>query len=188
MSQHTHADLWNKLVDEAGEDEVDRAASMSVEQAEAELKAAGFDVAEERAKANAFLDALEGTTRQPAKEPPAPAKTVARRPSRRPAAVWLAAAASIGAVAGGTLVSTFETVPLVAKPAPREPSAAERDAAAQLRRDAAAACNARQWSVCLAALEKARAFDPDGDDAPAVKSLRDQAVAAILESSQAPPR
>src|SRR5690348_16844620 len=62
MAPRKHADLWNKLVDEAGEDEIDRAANVSVEQAEAELKAAGFDVAAERAKANAFLDALENGT------------------------------------------------------------------------------------------------------------------------------
>jgi len=53
-------DLWKKLVEEAGEDEIERAAKISVEQAEKELAAAGFDVAAERAKAEAFLDALGG--------------------------------------------------------------------------------------------------------------------------------
>jgi hypothetical protein len=51
-------DLWEQLVAEAGEEEIERAASVSVEQAEAELTAAGFDVPAERAKASAFLDAL----------------------------------------------------------------------------------------------------------------------------------
>jgi hypothetical protein len=59
MSERKHADLWNELVDEAGEEEIDRAVSVSVAEAEADLKAAGFDVAAERAKAGAFLDAME---------------------------------------------------------------------------------------------------------------------------------
>jgi hypothetical protein len=180
MSARKHADLWNKLVDEAGEEEIERAASMSVEQAEAELRAAGFDVAEERAKANAFLDALEGVTREPASNPQ-------RRPSRRPAVVWLAAAASVGALAGGMLESALE-LPLVAKPHPRDPGAAEVAAAGQLRRDAATACNDKHWSLCLADLDKARAADPDGDDTSAVRTLRDRALAAILDPSQPPPR
>jgi hypothetical protein len=55
----THKELWDHLVAEAGEEEIEKAASMSVEQAEAELRAAGFDVAAERARAEAFLDDLE---------------------------------------------------------------------------------------------------------------------------------
>ncbi len=196
MSQRKHTDLWNKLVDEAGDEEIERAASVSLEQAEAELRAAGFDVAEERAKANAFLDALEGGTRESplrlagvriAREHSLPPSRSQRRTSRRPAVAWLAAAASVGAVAGGTLVSALES-PLVAKSRPHEPSTAEVAAAARLRRDAATACNDERWSLCLADLDKARAVDPDGDDTPAAKTLRDQALAAILDPSQAPPR
>jgi hypothetical protein len=52
-------ELWDKLVDEAGEDLIEEAAAVSVEQAERELAAAGFDVAEERARAEAFLASLE---------------------------------------------------------------------------------------------------------------------------------
>ncbi|HEY8038956.1 MAG TPA: hypothetical protein VIF15_04150 [Polyangiaceae bacterium] len=48
--------LWEKLVDEI----IDEAASVSVAQAEADLAAAGFDVAAERARAEAFLAWLEG--------------------------------------------------------------------------------------------------------------------------------
>ena len=56
------SDLWKRLVAEAGAEEDDaigRAASVAVKQAEAELTGAGFDVPAERAKAAAFLDALE---------------------------------------------------------------------------------------------------------------------------------
>jgi hypothetical protein len=54
------ADLWKQLVAEAAEAEIDAAASISVEQAEKDLAAWGFDVAAERAKAEAFLAELEG--------------------------------------------------------------------------------------------------------------------------------
>lgn len=54
--------LWQHLVDEAGEELIEEAASVSVEQAEKELAEAGFDVAAERARAEAFLDALSQPT------------------------------------------------------------------------------------------------------------------------------
>ena len=47
-------ELRRRLVDEAGEDEVERAASVSIAQAQKELAAAGFDVAAERARAEAL--------------------------------------------------------------------------------------------------------------------------------------
>jgi len=52
--------LWKRLVEEAAEAEIEAAANVSVEQAEKELAEAGFDVAAERAKAEAFLLELEG--------------------------------------------------------------------------------------------------------------------------------
>lgn len=67
-------EIWDKLVDEAGEKEIEAAASVSVEQAEKELAAAGFDVAAERAKAEAFLDNL---ARPEAGEPAPPVVAVA---------------------------------------------------------------------------------------------------------------
>ena len=58
-AKRSPVEVWRQLVDEAGEDEIERAASVSVEQAEKELTAAGFDVAAERAKAEALLRELE---------------------------------------------------------------------------------------------------------------------------------
>jgi hypothetical protein len=52
-------EIWRRLVDEAVEDEIDRAASVSVAQAERDLAAAGFDVAAERATGAARLRELE---------------------------------------------------------------------------------------------------------------------------------
>ena len=59
-----YAALWKELVDEAGEDAVDRAAAVSVAEAERELAAAGFDVKAEREAARAFLAALEAPRRR----------------------------------------------------------------------------------------------------------------------------
>jgi hypothetical protein len=55
----TPEELWQKLVDEAGEELIEAAASVSVEQAEKDLEEAGFDVAAERARAEQFLVDLE---------------------------------------------------------------------------------------------------------------------------------
>lgn len=174
---------------------------------EAELTAAGFDVAAERAKANAFLEALESgeSTATPTSSPtltPAPTSTPAPSstatltslPTRRPAkqkprarprvlVPWLVAAVT-SAAAGVSLYANFQESP-VAHPLV-VPSANDLVVAADLRRKAAAACDAQQWSVCLAELDKARDVDPGGDDATRVKSLRDKAVAAILELPPAP--
>lgn len=193
MSERKHADLWRELVDETGEDEIDRAASVSVAEAEAELKAAGFDVAAERAKAGAFVDSLgSGAPSSAAKEPAPRAGVVGegrRRKGPRAAVVWLAAAATF-AVAGGALYATLHRSPVPvahpppptpSSPAPVVPSADDLAVAAELRRKAAAACEAKQWSACLAELDDARAVDPDGDDASAVKSLREKAIAGSRE-------
>jgi hypothetical protein len=54
------AELWRQLVEEAGEEVIDRAARVSVAQAERDLAEAGFDVDAERARADGLLDWLDG--------------------------------------------------------------------------------------------------------------------------------
>jgi hypothetical protein len=191
MSERKHADLWRELVDEAGEDEIDRASSVSAAQADADLAAAGFDVAGERAKAGAFLETLEATSEasltRPEEEATRRPAEGARRKRPRGAVLWLAAAATFAA-AGGVLYATLHPSPEPPaqrhSPAPIGPSADDLAVAADLRHKAAAACDAKQWSVCLAELDKARAVDPDGDTT--VTRLRDQAIAGILEPPEAP--
>jgi hypothetical protein len=56
-------DLWRLLVEEAAEDEIEQAAAVTVTQAEAELAAAGFDVAAERATGEALVARLLGAGR-----------------------------------------------------------------------------------------------------------------------------
>ena len=103
----TPEDLWNKLVEEAGEDPITAAASVSASQAERDLRAAGFDVKAERERANAVIADLTGET-APASdraEPTAwvtgPASAGRRSPSNRRAvliAVALAALATVGGI------------------------------------------------------------------------------------------
>jgi hypothetical protein len=185
MSERKHADLWKELVDEAGEDAIERAATVSVAQAEAELTAAGFDVAAERAKAGAFVEAPGSTVSSatPGETAPrVPEPTLRKGPRAR--VLWLAAAASFAVVVGGALYAGVQSPPPVghappptsAGPGRVVPSADDLVVAADLRRKAAAACEAKQWNECLAKLDDARAVDPGGDDVPAVKLLRDKAA------------
>jgi hypothetical protein len=174
-------DLWKHLVAEAKEDEIDEASSVTVEQAEKELAAAGFDVAVERAKAAALLESVansapeepsaDAATESPARSAAAiPVQARSRRP--RAALVWLGAAA---AVAAGALVFTLlRPTPGPARPLPFPPES-DVAAAADLRREAAAACDAQRWNVCLAKLDAARALDPMGDTASAVVQERQRA-------------
>jgi hypothetical protein len=202
------SNLWERLVDEVGEAEIESAANVSVEQAEVELAAAGIDVPAERANANAFLDALaSGTFEDPRDadhvEVPAPRPTTAvvavaqeaaprsvrqdrRRP--RPVVMWLAVAAT-ATVAAGALYAVLQPrqlapvvpEPTAATPPPVQSAEPNLVAAADLRRQAAAACDAQQWSVCLAHLDEARAVDPGGDDTPTVRATRDRALRGVRE-------
>ncbi len=59
MSPRSPVEVWRQLVEEAGEEAIDLAASVSVAQAETELARAGFDVDAERAKAEGLLEWLD---------------------------------------------------------------------------------------------------------------------------------
>jgi hypothetical protein len=59
MSPRNPVEVWQQLLDEAGEEEIERAASVTVAQAEKVLARAGFDVDAERAKAEGLLEWLD---------------------------------------------------------------------------------------------------------------------------------
>jgi chaperonin GroEL (HSP60 family) len=59
MSSRNSEEIWRQLVEEAGADEIERAASVSVAEAEKELAEAGFDAAAERTMARALHDDLQ---------------------------------------------------------------------------------------------------------------------------------
>jgi hypothetical protein len=101
----TAGEVWDKLADEAGEDAIERAASVSVGHAERELREAGFDVAAERAKADALMARLETKT-APSEGNEAGWVSVPPAPSRKSASrnlIWLWAAVLAATTAGGVL-------------------------------------------------------------------------------------
>ena len=113
MPSRNQADLWRDLVAEADDEVILQASQVTGPEAERDLRGAGFDVARERAKADALLRALDakeapvGDNAEPSSEdqawvarvPPAPIRT--RAPSTR--WVWLVAATLAVATMGGLL-------------------------------------------------------------------------------------
>jgi outer membrane protein TolC len=92
------------------------------------------------------------------------------RARRVPAIAWL--------VAG---------VPMPA-PEPVESAPPQLVSAADLRRDAFGECQVHEWAACLADLDRARAIDPAGDAAPAVKDARARAIAGIVSNKPPMPK
>jgi hypothetical protein len=172
--------LWEHLVDEAGEDLIEEAAAVSVEQAEADLRAWGFDVAEERARAEAFLASLEAggaaapdvATAVDQDARPAPDAAARASRTRKQVVAWAAAAAVAAGAAGAVYLA-------------KGPS--DHDLALQLRQRAAAACGAGQDQECLRLLDEARDKDPAGDTSPDVARLRDKAQRALEPPGPLPP-
>lgn len=72
MTKPTASQLWQRLLDEAGEDAIQSVLKLSDAEVEAELASYGFDVAEERAKGDAMLEQLlQGPS---GAEPPPPVR------------------------------------------------------------------------------------------------------------------
>jgi hypothetical protein len=190
--------LWQKLVDEAGEDLIEEAASVSVAQAEKDLAAWGFDVAAERARAEAFLVSLEtavateeavAEAAEQEETPKSSRKRIGKGAPKKgyPAAVWVAAAAA--AVAAGAAVTYVATRPEEARVPTPPPSSTgtaapspELVAAANLRHRAAAALDDGRGDECLSLLDEAAAKDPAGDATPEVQQLRKKAKAAEIQA------
>ena len=190
MAPRKPEELWEPLVQEAGDKEVEEAASVRVADAEKELSAAGFDVAAERAKAGAFLDSLGSgesskvVLAKPEKpeEPPVPQSRIAtvrppRRPEPRSRVMWVAIAATIVVAAGVvyTALNPAPPAPYTPPPVPSSPVVAS----AELRRQARSACDQGKAPECLALLDRAKAQDPAGDTSPEMVQLRDRAIKAI---------
>jgi hypothetical protein len=191
MSAMTREELlWQSLVDEAGEALIEEAASVSVAQAEKELAEAGFDVAAERARAEAFLVSLRGAAAEEAAAPAVANAVEQEAPvsslrKKRPAGVWMATAAA-AAVAAGTAVTYVATRPEDVRPSPttRPPPATDTTGATaepvmtaeDLRKRAATACQMGHFEECLSLLDQAADKDPDGDRTPEVQALRKKAT------------
>jgi hypothetical protein len=188
VTKPTASQVWQQLLDEAGEDEIASVLSLTPEQVEAELAGHGIDTAAERAKADRFLDDLTASAASPLQAVLKPLPREITTPRRRPrTALVLLAAATTAAAAGALAYSALhhapappESPPQPAPPAPpttpAPPVVPDLVAAAQWRDKAVAACKGAQWEECLADLDRARALDAAGDDTPLVKSTRDKAI------------
>ncbi len=112
----TAEQIWQQLVDESGEDEIERAASVSVAQAESELRLAGFDVRRERAEADSWLKELAREAALDARRDEAPDSEAgepaawvsvpppaSRRSSSARWTLLVAAALAAAATAGGVI-------------------------------------------------------------------------------------
>ncbi|HEX8793487.1 MAG TPA: hypothetical protein VF765_21240 [Polyangiaceae bacterium] len=201
MTRPTAAQVWRRLVEEAGEDQIAAVLSMSQEQVDAELAGAGLDLQTERQKADRFLeDLLSGALDESPSSVPTSAVVAIAQPQHRPepwhrrrprTALVLLVAATAGIAAGATYVAMHqEPAPAPSSPPPPEPAPAPSPtasvipdlvAAADWRSKAVAACDAKDFETCLADLDIARALDPDGDDTPLVARTRDRAIKGVLE-------
>ncbi len=152
---------------------------MSDEEVEAELRKDGFDPAK-LASGEAHATDGEGASRgmpETADKPVAEAKVAKVTPlvRRMRTATWLAAAAFL-LVAGA--VATMNREDHVAS------SRAQQ--AAALRNDAKGECAKARWRACLDRLDQADRLNPEGAQAPAVKSLRKEAEEGLGGGTGAP--
>jgi hypothetical protein len=126
-------DLWNRLVEEAGEDAITDAASVEVTQAEEDLRAAGFDVKAEREQASAWIAGLTGETAPPLEgtAPAAPTALVTlaalerRTPPTSRRAILIAVAVAAVASGGSILYALGDRQPPTAAP-PVAPPASQK--------------------------------------------------------------
>jgi hypothetical protein len=203
MPKRSPEEVWRQLVDEAGEDEVERAASVSVAQAEKELAQAGFDVAAERANGAALIDELESAGRLSGRVAIADAEKAAPeqagggadgRPvdGREPRSALGANGAHVVKRPGPSrrvVRALWFAVPAAAALAwgaialmtgggegdrAGSPGAGHLKAARTLREKARHECAQNEWKACLDDLDAAKRLDPNGEDEA---SQRDRAAA-----------
>ena len=177
-------------LDEELDAELESVLAMSPEQRRAELEAAGFDMKELHAKADAFAEKLgeqvaapEKKTEEPTPRPKARPRPPEPEPRRLPPVVWFAAATVAAAAAGGLVYAMTHPSTPPPVPSPPAPSSAPAPvipsqrliAASDMRRRALAECEASRWAECIARFDEARMMDPAGDQAPEVQAAREKA-------------
>jgi hypothetical protein len=184
MPKRSAEDVWRQLVDEAGEDAIERAASVSVAQAEKELAKAGFDVAAERAKADALMRELESPVSRkvaiavPAREPPMALVTHVPKPDRKERK-WPPTLVATATLVVGAAIVILLTVILprirhdeITANQMEASTSTPKEQAVALRRSAADACREHRLDDCRQALDDARSLDPAGEATPEVRTLR----------------
>jgi hypothetical protein len=172
MARLTATELWDALDEATIDAEIEAALAKTPEEHRRDLVAAGFNLDEVNARADALFASLQPpapiASIAPGAPAASPAPVSAARPWRpRPAVVVPIALALAAAVA---LVVEAERPPApVASPPPPETSA---ERAVSLRREAGEACGQQKWQACLEDLDEARALDAAGDQAPEIQALR----------------
>jgi hypothetical protein len=195
-------EIWNVLLDQAREDDAFEAVvaatdALSDEQVADELRLAGFQMAEVQRAALAPLAELGllPPASEPAMQPVqavaqvVPLPSIDRSKRRRPAVLWLAAAATTATVGGGVLYATLhapsQPSPIVPEPtvapppstsAPVVPPPPDLVAARDLRARASDALAIGDAAQCLELLDQAKTIDPAGDEAADVAALRRRAM------------
>ncbi|HEY8088175.1 MAG TPA: hypothetical protein VIF09_10030 [Polyangiaceae bacterium] len=193
----TAKEILKGIEDSELDDEMERVLAATPEERKKDLEAAGFDVEELHAKADAVHEQMKRTmVEERAKELETKARVRSLRPParQRPIVLWIAAAAA-AAVAGGALYAALNRPPVPAPvPAPpvpssvppRAPEAHELVAAADLRRQAFAACDAQRWVECLTRFDEARRIDAAGDAVPEVQAARRRAASELDKKRMLP--
>ncbi len=194
MSKREPHEVWKALVKEADDDEAQfqQAAGATPEQVDASLAAQGLDPKAERAAVGDWRREIE--QRVAMRKAREAERRTSTRPQGRSRPVLMLLVAIVGAAVGGGLVYALThpapsaPVPAPSTPLPEPPPVDSvvvdpLVAAATLRENAFAECDAKQWDKCLANLNRARALDSSGDDAPRVKKARETAIRGIIHQS-----
>ncbi len=169
MAKLTATELWDALDDATIDAEIESALAKTPEEHRRDLVAAGFNLDEVNAKADALFASLQPPASiAPGAPAASPAPVSAARPGRPGLAVVVPIALALAA-AVALVVEAERSPPPVASP-PRPETPAER--VDSLRREAREACGQQEWQACLEDLDEARALDAAGDQTPEIQALR----------------
>jgi hypothetical protein len=181
MAKRTPEEILQAIEDAPLDDEAERVLAMTREERERELEAAGIDLDEVDAAADAVYQRLRGAAdaRRSPREPVwVPSIPAAR--ARRWSPVGLAAAAAVALLVGALGVTRGPAVvawlkgtpepigPAIEPPRPLTP----RELAQKTRDEAEQACASQLWGLCGDKLDEARKLDPAGDSEERVQRLR----------------
>ncbi len=160
MTKLSPEEILRSIEETSIDDEMDRALSMTDEERRAELLAAGYDLDELHAQADALHKRIAGERRP-------------RRITTLPVLTLLAATLGVLGVVVGIVPQVRDFLHPVNVASGRKPTPADA---------------MREKALCLRLLDEARAMDPDGDRTSQVKEYRQKAETRLKNSSPAPSR
>ena len=198
--KRTPEEILASIEEPSLDEEMDRVLAMTPEQRRAELEAAGFDLNELHAEADAWHEKMkQAGVEERKKDLVTEARAKSLRPvsRRRPVVVGLLAAALGAAAVGGAAFAYVHwreapppapspPPPTVPEPPPSSLPIAVR--ATTLRRQGLDACAGHMWQRCVEDLDQARELDPAGDADDAVQSARQEAAKWLGPDKPRPPK